>query len=228
MVYLVAFIVLIFVLVFPGWWVNYTLKKYSINYESLPGTGGELAQHLIKRFELPVTVEMTDLGDHYDPQAKTVRLKEQHFNGRSLSAVAVATHEVGHAIQHHKGYRLLNLRTRLATIAIQAQRLGSIAYLVLPVLVMLSRSPVVGAAFLLVAVGSMLLSVIVHLVTLPVEWDASFNRALPILEQGGYLSKPELKVARKILLAAALTYVAGALLSLVNVWRWLQLLKMRY
>jgi hypothetical protein len=227
MIYLLAFLILLAVILLPGWWVKHTLKKYSVEYDALPGTGGELAQHLINRFELPVKLETTEQGDHYDPQSKTVRLSEEFYKGRSLSAVAVAAHEVGHAIQHHKGYRPLLIRSQLAKFAVVAEKVGSVAYLALPILALLSRSPGMGALLLLIAIGSMFLSVIVHLITLPVEWDASFNRALPILQEGQYLTEPELNIARKILLAAALTYVAGALISIVNIWRWLAILRVR-
>ena len=221
----VIIIAVLAIIILPGLWVKHTLKRYSVEYDALPGTGGELATHLINRFELPVKLETTESGDHYDPTAKVVRLSEEFMNGRSLSAVAVAAHEVGHAIQHDTNYPLLNLRTRLATFAMYAEKIGSAAFVFLPLLALISRSPTVGALMLGLAVGSMLLGVIVHMVTLPVEIDASFNRALPILEKGQYLNDQEMKIARKILLAAAITYVAGAMLSLVNIWRWIYLLR---
>lgn len=204
-----------------------TLKKYSVEYDALPGTGGELARHLINRFEMSVDLETTEQGDHYDPESKTVRLSKEYFNGRSLSAVAVAAHEVGHAIQDQQGYRWLKWRSRLAKIAHYAEKLGSASFLLFPLIMLVTRSPIASGTLLLFAVATMGISVLVHLITLPVEWDASFNRALPILEQGDYLSSSELKAARKILLAAALTYVSAALMSLVNVWRWLRLLRFR-
>lgn len=222
---LVAILIVLAVVVLPGIWVKHTLQKYAVEYAALPGTGGELATHLINRFELPVTLETTERGDHYDPSGKVVRLSEEFMNGRSLSAVAVAAHEVGHAIQHDTNYPLLRLRTRLATFAVYAEKVGSAAFIFLPILALISRSPSVGMLMLGLAVGSMLLGVVVHMVTLPVEIDASFNRALPILEKGQYLNAEEIKIARKILLAAAITYVAGALLSLVNIWRWIYLLR---
>ncbi len=204
-----------------------TLKKYSIEYDALPGTGGELARHLINRFEMSVDLETTEQGDHYDPESKTVRLSKQYFDGRSLSAVAVAAHEVGHAIQDQQGYPWLIWRSRLAKIAYYAEKLGSASFLLFPLIMLVTRSPIASGTLLLFAVATMGISVLVHLITLPVEWDASFNRALPILQQGDYLSPSELKAARKILLAAALTYVSAALMSLVNVWRWLRLLRLR-
>ena len=222
---IVVVLAVLAVIVLPGLWVKHTLKKYSVEYDALPGTGGELATHLINRFELPVTLETTEQGDHYDPGEKVVRLSEPFMNGRSLSAAAVAAHEVGHAIQHHTNYAPLNFRTKLASFALYAQKIGSAAFIFLPFLALLSRSATVGALILGLAVASMLLGVLVHLVTLPVEIDASFSRALPILEQGEYLNAQEMAITRKILLAAAITYVAAAMLSLVNIWRWVYLLR---
>jgi len=220
------FIGLIVVLVLlPGWWVRYTLRKYSVDYPELPGTGGQLAEHFIQKLSLPITVEITDQGDHYDPKDKVVRLSESFFNGRSLSAVAVATHEVGHAIQDHVGYKPLKTRTKLAKAAQLTERIGAWAFVALPIVGVFVRSPVVMGLVLLIAVINMFAAVIVHLVTLPVEWDASFGRALPLLKEGEYLTDGELKVAKKVLTAAALTYVAGALLSLLSVWRWIAILR---
>nr|WP_256489525.1 zinc metallopeptidase [Pleionea sp. CnH1-48] len=209
----------------PGWWVKHVLDKYSVPYERLPGTGGELAQHLIDRFQLPVTLEAIPEGDHYDPQDKVVRLSHRFYHDRSLSAVAVAAHEVGHALQDAREEPLLKWRSRLAVFAAQAEKVGVMGYLITPFIGSIFHSPHVTVFLLLFALSNMLLGVIVHCVTLPVEWDASFNKALPILEQGEYLSPQELKVVKSLLRAAALTYVSGALTSLLNVWRWIAILR---
>lgn len=88
------------------------MKRYADNLPSMPGTGGELAQHLIQQFDLDgVEVEVTEIGDHYDPAQRKVRLKEENYRGRSLTAVAIAAHEVGHAIQHDRGDKRLIART---------------------------------------------------------------------------------------------------------------------
>jgi Zn-dependent membrane protease YugP len=94
-----------------------------------------------------------------------------------------------------------------------------------PIFMLISRSAGLGLVFLVVAIGSMLVSTLVHLVTLPVELDASFKKALPMLEDGGYLHDGDLPHANKILKAAALTYVAASLASLLNVGRWLAVLR---
>jgi len=220
-------IIIIFAVIYgPQYWVTHILKKYSLEQDHFPGTGGELAQHLVERFRLTgVKVEKTELGDHYDPSDKAVRLTADKFNGKSLTAITVAAHEVGHAIQHAEGYRPFALRQHLAGFAVGAQKLGALAIFAIPLLALVSRSPRVGLAMFVIAIGSMLIGTIVHLVTLPVEWDASFKRALPILKQGEYISDREINNAHTILTAAALTYVAGSLASLLNLGRWIAILR---
>lgn len=172
-----------------------------------------------------IKVECIASGDHYDPIAKTVRLSTDYYHGRSLSAIVVAAHEVGHAIQDKLAYKPLLTRAKLVVIATQLQRLGIILMFGLPVLSLLFKLPALGLLTFGVGFLSMAMALVVHLVTLPVEFDASFARALPILEQGGYLSARDLPAARQILWACALTYVAVALSSLLNLWRWLAILK---
>lgn len=219
--------ILILALVFgPQWWARYTFRRHARPHPRLPGTGGELARHLLDRFDMAeVAVEVTQPGqDHYDPESRTVRLSPENHDGRSLTAVAVAAHEVGHAIQHQRGEPLLLWRGRLVRWANGAQRLGAGAMLLIPVLAVATRSPAVGLLMFAVGIGSLLLATLVHLVTLPVELDASFNKALPILAEG-YLQPDELPAARRVLRAAALTYLAASLASLLNLGRWLVLLR---
>lgn len=223
MFWIVIFLLALLLLVGPQFWTQRILKKYSAPRNDFPGTGGELAQHLIDKYQLNVKLETTPAGDHYDPQTKTVRLLEQNFNGKSLTAVATAAHEVGHAIQHHQGMKLLLARTPLAKFAFVVERLAQIALISAPVF--LSFIPVAGRLALLVAVIGMIASTIVHLVTLPVEFDASFGKALPILKEGEYINADDHKAAKRILLACALTYVSAALASLLNIWRWLRFLR---
>lgn len=223
MFWIVIFLLALLLLVGPQFWTQRILKKYSAPRTDFPGTGGELAQHLIDKYQLNVKLETTPAGDHYDPQTKTVRLLEQNFNGKSLTAVATAAHEVGHAIQHHQGMKLLLARTPLAKFAFVVERLAQVALISAPVF--LSFIPAAGRLALLVAVIGMIASTIVHLVTLPVEFDASFGKALPILKEGEYINADDHKAAKRILLACALTYVSAALASLLNIWRWLRFLR---
>lgn len=223
---LIVIAVLVGIVVFPQIWVKSIIKRHSEERADIPGSGGELARHLLDGMKLGhVGVEETDQGDHYDPVAKVVRLSPAHMNGRSLSAVVIAAHEVGHAMQDATGYGPLQARTKLARRAQTIEMAGAVVMLAAPLVMALLRTP--HALLLELAAGFILLStsLLMHAVTLPVEFDASFRRALPVLEQGGYLNKTDLPAARQLLRAAAFTYVAAAAMSLINVARWLQVLR---
>ena len=226
MPYLILILLLVLLVFGPQWWAQYTFRRYAKPLARIPGSGAELARHLLDRFEMQtVGVEKTEVGnDHYDPQNRTVRLSPQNYEQNSLTAVAVAAHEVGHAIQHQRGEALLNARTRLVHLASAAQKFGAAALVVMPIAAVLTRAPSAGLLLLVVGVGSMFLATLVHLVTLPVELDASFNKALPIL-RAGYVSQKDEPVVRRILRAAAFTYLAGSLASLLNLWRWIAILR---
>ena len=219
-------IIVLTVLIGPQLWIKYVFKKYRGHREEYAGTGGELARHLLVRFEMKnVQVETTELGDHYDPQAKMVRLLPDNYNGKSLTAVTVAAHEVGHAIQDKTNFRPLQERTKLIRIARGAEKVGSFVMMGIPIVAGLTHSPAVGLFVFLAGLGVMSIGALVHLVTLPVEWDASFRRALPVLEQGHYISPADMEGARKILMAATLTYVAASLGGLLNIWRWIMVMR---
>lgn len=221
-------LLLVFLAIFylPQWWVKHTLRRYEKSLDRIPGTGGELARHLLDRFDLQhVKVEKTPSGsDHYDPSDQIVRLSENLIDQRSLTAVAVAAHEVGHAIQDAQGHPLLQLRTRLVTVSQGLQQLASIGVVIAPLLALLSRSPAPGILMIALSFIAMLSAVVIHLVTLPVELDASFNKALPILQEG-YIEPADQKAVERILKAAALTYVASSVGSLLSIWRWFKLLR---
>ena len=221
-----AFLALLAAIYAPQFWVGRTMRRHSAERPDFPGTGGEMAEHLVERFELNgVGVEITDKGDHYDPETRTVRLTEGNYRGANLTAVAVAAHEVGHALQHHRGERGLALRQSLVSIAMATDRIAALFFVAAPVLAVLLRVPAAFVALAVIGIGLMSVRILVHLVTLPVEYDASFNKALPILRDGGYLGEDDLKGARSVLRAAALTYVAGALMSLLNLARWIRVLR---
>ena len=167
------------------------------------------------------------MGDHYDPMTKTVRLTPDNFDKKSLTAVTVAAHEVGHAIQDESGYPPLKQRTRLIGVAQGAEKLGAGIMMGIPIVAIITQTPAAGLIVLYAGILTMGIATLVHLVTLPVEWDASFGRALPVLQRGGYLSTQDMQGARQILTAAALTYVAASLASLLNLWRWIMLLMRR-
>ena len=210
----------------PGLWVQRVLKRYSRPANRYSDTGGELARHLLDECGLQsVKTEATDKGDHYDPAAKVVRLTKDKFEGRSLTAVTVAAHEVGHALQDAAGYRPLKLRTRLVRLAAPGERLAALAMMLSPFISAVTRTPLTGLAMFFGGIAVMGLGTLIHLVTLPTELDASFGRALPLLKKRGILLAEDELHARKLLTAAAWTYVAGSLMSLLNVARWWAILR---
>lgn len=211
----------------PQAWVRFVLARHAASRSDFPGTGGEFARHLLDAAGLAaVQVEQTSKGDHYDPMSKAVRLLPEHFTGRSLTAVVIAAHEVGHALQDAQGARLLRIRTQIARTAAYLELAAAVAMVAAPLVMALLRSP---HAFLLdlgVGLTLMAVNVILQIVTLPVEIDASFNRALPILRLGRYIPDRDLPAARQILRAAAFTYVAAALISMLNISRWFRGLRL--
>lgn len=218
--------ILVLLIFGPQYWVKYVIAKHAKLRDDFPGTGGELAQHLIEKFEIAnVGVEVTEAGDHYDPQTHMVRLLENNHGGKSITAVAVAAHEVGHAIQHQQNNRLLMLRQSLVKLASVTDKFAAVFFFVAPVLGILVRSPAAFIGFVVLGIAFIGIRFVVHLITLPVEWDASFNKALPILEQGNYLHPDDMPAARQVLKAAALTYVSAALASLLDLARWIRILR---
>ena len=174
MIFVVLLVLAAVVLYVPNLWVSHVLETGSEEQAHFPGTGGEFAQHLIERLELTgIRVEMTVSGDHYDPIRKVIALSESNISGKSITAITTACHEVGHAMQDQRQEALFRLRTRLAEQADVVQKAGSIFMMVAPVVAFITRAPAPGVVVFsvgLIAVSTML---IVHLLTLPVEWDAS-------------------------------------------------------
>ena len=221
-------LILVVVVFAPSLWVRWVMNAYSEDLDGMPGTGGELAQHLIERFGLEsVKVETTEGGDHYDSVDKRVRLSEANFSGRSLTAIAVAAHEVGHAMQDHQNDPRLLFRTKLVPIANKVARFSAGAIWAAPIFALITRHPVPFWVLAACGLGGLLIRMMVHLVTLPIEWDASFGKALPVLKAGSYLGAKQEQAVTKILRAAALTYVAAALADVLNLTRWAALLLRR-
>ncbi|GAM59865.1 metal-dependent peptidase [Vibrio ishigakensis] len=228
MIWIILLLIIASIVFLPSLWVKHVMEKYrqpADRYRN-KGSGSELARHLLDSFGLEnVEVEETSTGDHYDPSAKAVRLSPDNYSGYSLTAVTVAAHEVGHAIQDSRGEPLFLARQKLVKTAIVGERVAGMMLVAAPIILLLSRVPQAGALTMLIGVASMALSTLVHLMTLPVEFDASYGKALPILKKGGYLHDGDMKHAEKILKAAALTYVAASLTSLLNLGRWIAVLR---
>ncbi|WP_413111656.1 zinc metallopeptidase [Thaumasiovibrio sp. DFM-14] len=228
MFWIVILLIIAMCIFLPSLWVKHVMEKYrqpADRYRK-QGSGGELARHLLDSVGLGnVGIEETSAGDHYDPVAKTVRLTPDNYSGYSLTAVTVAAHEVGHAIQDSRGESLFLARQKLVKTAMVGERIAGMMLVAAPLILMLTRLPQAGAITIMIGIVSMALSTMVHLLTLPVEFDASYDKALPILQKGGYLHDGDLEHAEKILKAAALTYVAASLTSLFNLGRWIAVLR---
>jgi Zn-dependent membrane protease YugP len=217
-----AVIALLALMFGPQWWVRHVMRKHGVDRRDFPGTGGELARHLLDKGGLAdVRLEECAPGaDHYDPISRAVRLSPENFHGRSITAVTVAAHEVGHALQHRDGDPVLVARTKWAG-AVSIAGMAALGVMAsIPVLAFFLKSPILIALQVIAIVALLGSRILVHAMTLPLEIDASFKRALPILERGGYLGSDDMPAARSVLTAAALTYVAGALATLLDVLRW--------
>jgi len=211
----------------PSLWVRKIMSRYAADNSHFPGTGGELATHLIKRFELE-GIEVEETGafrDHFDPAAKVVRLGPDNFHGKSITAIAVAAHEVGHAIQFHRQEKIFELRKRYIPTAVTLNRAGIAIMWCLPLVGFALKSPFAIGAIIALSIMLQVAGALTYLIVLPEEWDASFNKALPILIQGDYVSKEEIPHVRKVLRAAALTYFSAALANVLNIARWLLILR---
>ena len=191
--------------------VKGTYRRYSQVQSSMGMTGAQVAKTILNKMGVhDVTVEPVagELTDHYDPSAKAVRLSQGIYNSSSLAAAAVAAHECGHVLQDVQDYKFMNLRATLVPVANLGSQLG-------PMLVM---AGIFFTAFSgLAGIGLVLFGAAIafHVVTLPVEFDAS-SRALKLIDELGILQGEENKGAKAVLQAAAWTYVATALYAVLN------------
>jgi len=193
--------------------VKGTFNKYSQVGVSSGMTGAQAAAAVARAGGADVTIERVSgfLSDHYDPRTKTLRLSPDVYDGRSVSAVAVGAHEAGHAIQDVKEYAWLNFRSAM----VPAVQFGSSMY-IWPIIIGAFMGPGMGQALIWVGIALLGVTVLFQLVTLPVEFDAS-NRAKAVLASSGITrSEQEQQGVRKVLDAAALTYVAGAITALAT------------
>jgi Zn-dependent membrane protease YugP len=198
--------------------VRSTFKKYLEVTAASGRSGGQVARDLLDRnglHSVPVELTPETLSDHYDPRTRVLRLSPEVYHGRSLASLGVAAHETGHAMQHANAYLPLSLRNTFFPVASLGSNLGYILFFI-------------GLFFghgnmFLIDLGIILFSFFVFftVLTLPVEFNAS-NRALAMLTEGGYLMRgDELNGARKVLGAAALTYLAAAAMAILQLVRML-------
>lgn len=227
MPYILLLTVIILLIYAPHLWVKHVLKKHHKHLEDMPGTGGELAKHLLEQYDLKnVQIELGDVDeDHYDPGKNSVCLSPEVFNGKSLSAIAVAAHEVGHALQFNRNEPVSLLRGKYLDKAHKIQSYGILILMLMPLIGAVFRLPHLMLITAIVGIVTMLASVLMYAAILPEEFDASFNKALPILASGDYVPEEYLPTIRQVLKACALTYVAAALADILRLWRWLAILR---
>jgi Zn-dependent membrane protease YugP len=203
--------------------VKATYEKYAEIQSSLGMTGAQVAKTILQRMGIhDVTVEQVEgqLTDHYDPSAKAVRLSESVYASSSLAAAAIAAHECGHVLQDVRGYQFMNIRASLVPVANIGANFG-------PMMVMagLFLGSLGGLSTVFINLGIILFAgaILFHIVTLPVEFDAS-SRALRLIDELGILQGDENRGARSVLNAAAWMYVATAIYAALQL---VQLLLMR-
>ena len=194
--------------------VKSTYKKYARVRSRSGMTGAQAAQRILQLsgiYDVRIEHVRGELTDHYDPSGKVLRLSDSVYGSDSIAAIGVAAHECGHAVQHDKGYAPLNFRTALVPVANIGSRIG-IPIIILGAVLSMNQ-PLIHIGIWIFA-----LAVLFQLVTLPVEYNAS-GRALAMLGNYGMLAQDEVKGCRKVLSAAALTYVAAAATAVLQLLR---------
>lgn len=194
--------------------VNSTFRKYQRVRSATGFTGAQAAERILNQngiYDVSIEHVRGNLTDYYDPRNKVLRLSDATYASSSVAAIGVAAHECGHALQHKENYMPLKLRSAIVPAANIGSRLG------IPIILL---GVLLGYNYLLVQIGIWVfsLAVLFQIVTLPVEFNAS-SRAMSMLEQYGILGNDELSKTRKVLSAAAMTYVAAAAASILQLLR---------
>ena len=222
--YLIIFLILSTA---PVIWLNYVFHKNDQILINMPFTGLEFGKLILKDYGLTeVKIEKSLSVDHYDLLEKKVKVTQERLSKKSLTAISIVCHEIGHAIQHKEKYKALEQRTSLVRNTAWISQIGSSILLIgIPTILATGYYPLIKVCLLL-ALLSLLIGIIVHLITLEVELDASFNKALPILIEK---VPPEYhNSCKSILRAAAFTYVIGVVRNFVSLrFIWLMLSRVR-
>ena len=217
---MIFIIVLLSISILPVVWINYVFKKNDEILPNMPFNGIEFGNQLIKELELKdVCLEKTLIGDHYDLDQKKVKVGEDRLRKKSLTSISIICHEIGHAIQHAENYTPLITRTKLVKNTLWINKIAfAVIYIGLPIIFATGYLPLIKVCILLILL-SLFIGVVIHLVTLEVELDASFNKAMPIIKKK--IPAVYHDSCRSILRAAAFTYVVGVfknLISLRMIW----------
>ena len=198
----------------PSLWVNYVLKKNNKILSDMPFTGKELGNRILHELEIDnVKIQSIKHLDHYNPIEKKVHISEDKIDKKSITSISVVVHEIGHAIQDKENYKPLILRQKLIKKTNIFQRIGSFLLIIgLPSIFTFTKSPFITFIAAIIIMGCLSTNVLIHLITLPVEFDASFKRALPILKK--YVPNENMKQCKSVLRAAAFTYLAQSIISI--------------
>ena len=208
------FYILPFLVVFlPSLWVNYILKKFNVTFSDMPFTGKELGKKILEDQNITnVSINSITQLDHYNPIEKKIHISEDKINKKSITSISVVTHEIGHAIQDKENYKPLKLRQALIEKTYVLQRIGSFLLIIgLPSIFAFTKNPFITFLAGIMIMGCLSTNVLIHLITLPVELDAS-KKALNILKN--YVPNKNLKQCKSVLRAAALTYLAQSIISI--------------
>ena len=225
---MILYLIFLFILcVAPIIWYNYIFKKNDKVLINMPFTGFEFGRELLQEHNLnDVQIEGTKLGDHYDLINKKVMVLEDRLGKKSLTSITIICHEIAHAIQHKENYKPLKRRNVIIRSTSWITQLGSGILLIGFPIIFATGSYGFIKICLAIAAFSLLISALIHIITLDVEIDASFNKAYPIIKQKVPAEYHE--ACRSILLAAALTYVIGVFRSFFSLrFIWLLITRMR-
>ena len=221
------FAIFLFLSIMPMIWLNYIFSKNDKILVNMPFNGLQFGQMVLNERGLNgVKIEKSLSVDHYDLNEKKVKVSEDRLSRKSLTAISIVCHEIGHAIQHHEKYKPLEQRTNLVKNTAWITQLGGVILMIGIPTILATGSYSFIKVCLVLAFISLLIGVFVHLITLEVELDASFNRALPIIIEKVPAEYHD--ACRSILKAAAFTYIIGVIRTFISLrFIWLLLSRIR-
>ena len=221
------FIIFLLLSVFPMLWLNYVFNKNDKILINMPFNGQEFGNLILEEKGLNnVLIEETSVGDHYDLNEKKVKILNERLNKKSLTSISIICHEIGHAIQHQENYKPLKNRTIIVKSTAWITQIGnSILLIGIPFIFATGATSLIKTSLIIVLI-SLIIGVFIHIITLDVEFDASFNRAMPIIKEK--IPKEYHNACRSVLLAAAFTYVVGTIRNFISLrYIWLLLSRIR-
>ena len=221
------FIIFLLLSVFPMLWLNYVFNKNDKILINMPFNGQEFGNLILEEKGLNnVLIEETSVGDHYDLNEKKVKILNDRLNKKSLTSISIICHEIGHAIQHQENYKPLKNRTIIVKSTSWITQIGnSILLIGIPLIFATGATSLIKTSLIIVLI-SLIIGVFIHIITLDVEFDASFNRAMPIIKEK--IPKEYHNACRSVLLAAAFTYVVGTIRNFISLrYIWLLLSRIR-